>query len=185
VGGARLTRLRRARPDEATALARFAADAFTTTYAPHSRAEDVAAYVDARLTTAAFAADLTDPAQTTFLAVDGAAIVGYAQLRRGGGPWPPDVRWTSAPRTAACAELARLYVAPAAHGSGLAARLLDATCAAARAGGARVLWLCAWQGNARALAFYRKHGFAVVGTGTFAMGAEVQDDWVLARTLTR
>jgi ribosomal protein S18 acetylase RimI-like enzyme len=175
--------VRQARPDEAPALARFAAEAFTTTYAPYSRAEDVAAYVDAALTPAAFAADLADPAQATFLAVDGAAIVGYAQLRRG-GPWPPGARWTSAP-PASGAELARLYVAPAAHGSGLAARLLDAACAAARAADAPALWLCAWQGNARALAFYRKHGFAVIGTGTFAMGAEVQEDWVLARALTR
>ena len=54
---------------------------------------------------------------------------------------------------------------------------------AARAAGARTLWLGVWERNARAIAFYRKSGFDEVGTQTFVLGADHQRDLVLARSL--
>jgi ribosomal protein S18 acetylase RimI-like enzyme len=54
---------------------------------------------------------------------------------------------------------------------------------AARARGARTVWLGVWERNARAMAFYRKHGFARVGAHTFMLGTDAQTDWLLARPL--
>jgi ribosomal protein S18 acetylase RimI-like enzyme len=65
------------------------------------------------------------------------------------------------------------------------AQLLMAECVAeARRRGGRTLWLGVWQENPRAIAFYRKAGFGVVGTTAFRLGSQVQDDHVMALELT-
>jgi ribosomal protein S18 acetylase RimI-like enzyme len=59
--------------------------------------------------------------------------------------------------------------------------LLAAAVDAARAAGAPAVWLAVYRRNARAVAFYRRRGFREAGTGTFRLGAEVQDDWIMTR----
>lgn len=41
--------------------------------------------------------------------------------------------------------------------------MLDAALHSARNFGAEVIWLCVWENNPRAQAFYKKAGFEVVG----------------------
>jgi ribosomal protein S18 acetylase RimI-like enzyme len=78
-------------------------------------------------------------------------------------------------------ELKRIYVLSRFHGTGISAALLDAVIAAAD--GNQRLLLGVKNDNARALRFYRKHGFTEVGTRTFQVGAGRYDDLVLARPL--
>jgi ribosomal protein S18 acetylase RimI-like enzyme len=174
-------RLRRAEVADAAALAAFAARLFRETYGPAadpglsggSRPEDVEAYVAPHFAPALQTAELADPALTTFVAeTDAGAIAAYAQLR---APSPHP----AAPPGAA--ELARFYVDWPWQGRGVAGALMAALVDAARAAGARALWLAVLQRNARAVGFYRREGFRVVGTSTFRMGAEVQDDWIMVR----
>lgn len=177
--------LRRAVPADAARLAAFAAACFRATYGPGadprtgggSQAADVDAYVDGHMGEAHVAAGLAATTGITLLAedVEGGALAGYAQLRV---PSPAPAGVSAGERAA---ELARLYVAPAWQGRGVAAALLDAVQGEAARAGARALWLAAYQRNARAVAFYRRHGFAVAGAATFRMGQEVQDDWVMVR----
>jgi RimJ/RimL family protein N-acetyltransferase len=57
-----------------------------------------------------------------------------------------------------------------------------ATCLAEiTARGADVAWLGVWERNPRAIAFYRKWGFAEVGAHTFVVGDDPQRDLVLCR----
>ncbi len=174
-------RLRRAEVADAAALAAFAARLFRETYGPAadpalsggSRPEDVEAYVAPHFAPALQAAELADPALTTLVAeaADG-AFAAYAQLR---APSPHP----AAPPGAA--EVARFYVDWPWQGRGVAGALMAALVDAARAAGARALWLAVLQRNARAVGFYRREGFRVAGTGTFRMGAEVQHDWIMVR----
>ena len=179
-------RVRVATSDDAPTLTAFAKRTFTATYArggagdvATSRPEDVDAYARASFTPERQRAELDDPAMVTFVAEDaGGTWAGYAQLR---------VRATAdAPAPPGCAgahprELARLYVASAWQGRGVAGTLMDAVHAraAAEPGGADPLWLAAYQANRRAVAFYRRRGFVVVGTTTFTMGRELQRDWLM------
>ena len=186
--------MRVATPDDADALAAFAARTFTATYArggsgavATSAPEDVAAYVSASFTPDRMHAELADPALVTFIAAAVAlptdatppgAWAGYAQLRLSppaGTPVPPPCAGPH-PR-----ELARLYVDHAWQGRGVADRLVDAVVARAQGepGGADPLWLAVYQANARAVAFYRRRNFVVAGTTTFTMGAERQHDWLM------
>ena len=80
-------------------------------------------------------------------------------------------------------ELKRIYVAKAWQGRRVAQALMDASLDAARARGARTLWLGVWERNPRALAFYEKYGFTRVGEQTFVLGNDEQTDWLFARVL--
>lgn len=104
--------------------------------------------------------------------------LGYALLARG-VPEDPDVAAAVGPGEAV--ELSKIYVHPAAQGTGVASVLMTATTgAAALLGPGLPLWLGTNGHNARAQAFYRKHGFAVVGGRTYVVGGETHADVVMA-----
>ena len=80
-------------------------------------------------------------------------------------------------------ELKKIYLLSRFHGSGIAARLFDAVMMAAR--GHDRLLLGVKADNERAIAFYRKQGFAQIATRQFDVGGTLYDDVVLAREISR
>jgi diamine N-acetyltransferase len=170
--------LRRAHPDDAVELAELMVRTFRDTYSATSNADSLERHVAEHFGTERQAAELADPAVDT-LVVDGGGggLVAFAQLRCGG-----DV--PGAVRARRPLEVMRFYVDRPWHGRGVAARLMDACVAAGAGRGADALWLLVYRVNGRALAFYRRQGFAAVGTHPFHFGGEVHDDVVMARALT-
>jgi ribosomal protein S18 acetylase RimI-like enzyme len=77
-------------------------------------------------------------------------------------------------------ELSKIYVHPDHLGSGVAGSLIRAALdtAPGLAPGAPV-WLGTNGENLRAQAFYRKHGFDVVGRRTYDVGGVLHDDVVM------
>ncbi len=182
--------VRRATIADAGQLARLGASTFRETFAGENTPDDMERYLAESFTPARQATESGDPAGIVLLAehlpapgeaevgvagaADGAAeLVGYAHLMSG----PPP----AAVQGAEPLELKRLYVARAWHGRRVAHALMDAALDAARARGARTLWLGGWERNPRAVAFYAKYGFTRVGEHTFVLGADAQTDWLLAR----
>ena len=160
--------IRPATPADAAALAAFGARTFRETFEPDNRAEDVAAYVDVTYSVARQEAEIADSRRTTLMAESFSDLVAFAQTREGDAP----------------IELLRFYVDRAWHGRGVAHTLMAAVFAAARARGAQTLWLGVWEHNARAIAFYHKHGFEDVGSHEFVLGTDHQIDRLMARPLT-
>jgi ribosomal protein S18 acetylase RimI-like enzyme len=80
-------------------------------------------------------------------------------------------------------ELKRIYLLSRFQGNGRGNRLMEGALNAARAMGKKRILLGVYAKNAKALAFYRKHGFAQVGTRTFQVGSSVFHDLVLGRAL--
>jgi diamine N-acetyltransferase len=164
--------IRVAGPADAAALTEFAARTFRETYLATCTPADVESYVAEHFAPARQAAELADPTlRTLFTFVDG-TLAGYAQIRNGPAP-------VSVPGEQPI-EIARFYVDAPWHGRGVAAAQMAASLDAARGDG-DVVWLGVYQHNARAVRFYEKSGFRVVGTSTFTMGTDVQDDYVMAR----
>ncbi len=156
---------------DAAALAAFAARTFSETFAEGSTPEDMQAHLARAYGVAQQTAELTDPAMVTLLAEEGERLVGYAQLRHA---TPPVCVTAPDP-----IEVHRFYVDRAAHGTGVAQALMAAVQAAARAAGARHLWLGVWEHNERALRFYGKSCFVDVGSHVFVLGADRQTDRVM------
>jgi ribosomal protein S18 acetylase RimI-like enzyme len=63
----------------------------------------------------------------------------------------------------------------------LAHQLMAHVLARAQAAGAAALWLGVWERNSRALAFYRKWRFSVVGEHIFRVGEDPQRDLLVCR----
>ena len=55
--------------------------------------------------------------------------------------------------------------------------------ARAEANASTVLWLGVWERNLKALAFYRKWGFDIVGEQIFQLGDDPQRDLVMRRNV--
>jgi ribosomal protein S18 acetylase RimI-like enzyme len=81
------------------------------------------------------------------------------------------------------AELRKLYVAPAYHGAGVANALMGQAIARLESRHLQVAWLSVYSENPRAVAFYKRWGFYVVGTQDFLVGTDRQKDFVMRRDL--
>lgn len=165
--------LRRAGPADAAALACFAARAFTDTFAAQNTPEDMAVYLAEAFGDAQQRAELTDPRCTVFLAERDGEIVGYAMLRD--GP-PPDCV-----PDASAIEIARLYAGQRWIGAGIGALLMQRCLVEAAARGRRTIWLGVWERNVRAIGFYQRWHFSVVGSQPFQLGSDRQNDRVMTR----
>lgn len=171
----RVPTFRRAESRDAAALAAFAERMFADAFGAQNRPEDMAVHAAARYHEALQLAEIRDPAWVTILGEDDGDLAAYAQLHPG---TPPSCVTGPDPM-----ELHRFYVDRRWHGTGVAARLMDLAKDAARERGARTLWLGVWERNPRAIAFYGKHGYRDVGTGTFVVGSDVQTDRIMVADL--
>jgi ribosomal protein S18 acetylase RimI-like enzyme len=175
-----MTTIRTARSADAPRLSRLAATTFRDTFEAENSPEDLERYLAETFTPEQQAAEIADPENTILVAEhgyssDNVELVGYAHLASGSVP--------EAVVGPAPLELKRLYVARAWHGRGVAQALMSALLDAARARGAKTLWLGVWERNPRAVAFYEKYGFTRVGEHSFTLGSDEQTDWVFVRPL--
>jgi ribosomal protein S18 acetylase RimI-like enzyme len=81
-------------------------------------------------------------------------------------------------------ELVRLYVQPQAQRSGVGTALLRQAEAIAVSAMAPALWLTVWEGNARALAFYARRGYADVGSSIYTFEGRHYGNRVFSKQLS-
>jgi ribosomal protein S18 acetylase RimI-like enzyme len=175
--------LRVAVPTDAATLADVAGATFALACPPGTSPAAVAAFVEAHLSRERFATYLADAARTLLVAEDGTGPVGYAMLVATPDGSPADDAVARAVRHRPTVELSKFYVRAAHHGGAVAAPLMVAVLAAARARGASSAWLGVNQLNARAQRFYTRSGFTRMGTKAFLVGDELHDDFVMERAL--
>jgi len=141
--------IRRLAENDAQALATFGAACFREAFEAHFPAPELQLLCEA-----AFAL----PVMTQLIA-DGAWVAGDWQGYAARGSLPCPVAGLASPAV----ELARLYVPQRWQGQGISDGLLERFLAEAAEGGGRSVWLEAYRGNPRALAFYRRWGFRDCG----------------------
>jgi ribosomal protein S18 acetylase RimI-like enzyme len=168
--------IRNATSEDAALIAELGLRIFVETFGASNSAEDMRAYVATAFDVERMRDEITDPLSMVFVAETDGNPVGFARLHA--GPPPAEVAGNQP------VELARLYVAGAQHGTGVGARLMQHCIDVARGRGHDVMHLGVWEHNARAIAFYRKHGFAHVGEHTFMLGSDAQTDWTMTLSLT-
>ena len=167
--------IRDANPSDAASLAKLAEKTFRDAFAQFINREDFESYVARCFTENQIRSELLDSAATFFIAKLKDKWVGYAKLHQ--SPAPDCVK----PRPAI--ELARLYCKQQYWGHSIGAALVEACISYARSKAFRSIWLSSWQENHRGNAFYAKMHFEVLGTKTFAIGSDIQQDYVFARPI--
>jgi diamine N-acetyltransferase len=166
-------RVRTAGPEDSELLTSLGARAFRDTFGPDNTPEDMAAYLSRSFSPEKQAAELAEPGTTFLIAELEAEVVGYCRLRE--GPAPTSV--------SGCRpiEIVRFYALAAWIGRGIGAALMRACLDLAGQRACDTIWLDVWERNLRAIAFYRRWGFAEVGTQPFVLGSDVQRDLLMAR----
>lgn len=175
-GNPSTVRIRDAVTSDAHALSRFAATLFRETYRPTATAVDLEAYVATHFRPEVQAMEIAAPDGRTLIAEVDGELSGYAQLQTGS---PPPIVQEPGGAPALAVEIRRFYVAPRWQGRGIAQQLM-AACLETRQDG-RPVWLGVFAHNTRAIAFYSKCGFRIVGDTTFYMGATPERDHVMVR----
>ena len=179
VGASARFRIRRAGPEDASALAQLGARLFEQSFGAANTREDMEIYLATSFGEDRQRDELAEPTGRIMIAeTEAGESIGYAHVRLDTPP-PSDVPAASG----RYAELVRLYADRLWHGGGLGAALMDACVDAARVWGADRLWLGVWEHNPRAIAFYAKHGFRQVGTHAFTLGTDLQTDQEMVREL--
>ncbi len=165
--------LRAGVPDDSLAISALAIQVFLDTYAIDGVRPDLAREAFREYAVEAFEARLREPERRFLLAMRGAGLAGFAELT---------INARAAPAgEVSGAELVRLYVQPCFQSIGLGRRLLSAAEGVAAEGGARTLWLTAWEGNERARAFYARCGYADIGQTSYEFEGQAYPNRVLAR----
>lgn len=156
------------RASDTRAVRRVARRTWRATYARIAPAALVATVLRRGYAHEALLRTLLDVARDAFVVEAGGEVVGYADVVL---------------RTAAEAEVTRLYVRPDRQGAGLGCALLLACLSAARRRGAARVVLGVDRDNRRAVAWYRRQGFVPVGTDVFEAGGASRPLVRLARDL--
>jgi diamine N-acetyltransferase len=167
--------IRRGVLEDAPMLAEFAARMFAEAFAADNRPEDLQAHLESSYGVAQQSQELSDPNEITLLAVAGNRLIAFAQVRR---QVPPECV-----TQAQAIEVHRFYVNRIAHGKGVAQSLMAAVKSAAKDFDAKHLWLSVWERNPRAVTFYAKMGFEIVGSADFVVGSDVQTDHIMVALL--
>ncbi|OUE23551.1 GNAT family N-acetyltransferase [Clavibacter michiganensis] len=179
--------LRVAAPADTDDVAALAARTFALACPPTTTAEAIAEHIRTVLSPARFRAHLADPARRVVVAEVDGQTVGYTMVVAA-PPADPDV--AGALRLRPEIELSKVYVEAGSHGVGVARPLMAETLRIARelAGesgrdaGAGI-WLGVNEHNARAIRFYERSGFRIVGTRSFRLSDAVETDHVMERAL--
>ncbi len=159
------------------ALSNLAKSTFRDTFESQNTPEDMESYLARSFSPAQIRTELDDPASTFLLAFGEPAgkPTGYAKLRSGEA--------NTSVRGLLPIELERLYVDREILGRGVGAALMKECLAEAARRGRQTVWLGVWEHNPRAISFYHRWGFEVVGTHTFLLGCDPQVDLIMERTL--
>lgn len=163
--------IRLAGPGDARLLAEIGRVSFEAAFGADNTPENMASYLQSAFSEEIQARELAQPGSTFLIAESEDGAAGYARLQAGPAPtcitgWRP-------------VELVRFYLMPEWIGSGLAGRLMQACLETAWGGGYDVVWLGVWQKKPRAIHFYQKWGFVIVGEHTFQLGDDHQTDWLM------
>jgi diamine N-acetyltransferase len=165
--------IRRATAEDNRLLADLGAETFADTFGPDNTPENMAAYLAGAFSPTLQAAELADPTVVFLIAALDGAVVGYAKLKFAPAP--------EAVGGARPMEICRLYARRAWIGRGVGARLMQASLDEAAGAGCDRVWLDVWSQNPRAIAFYQRWGFEIVGTAIFQVGDDPQEDYLMAR----
>ena len=156
---------------DAKMLSELGAKTFRETFAGDNTPEDMDAYLKASFSPEIQLRELSE-ADVIFLVVESKGKpIGYAQL-------VTSSKDQSIKRFRPL-EVRRIYASQEYLGKGVGKELMKATIEEARRRGCDCVWLGVWEKNQRAIDFYKKWGFRVVGSHTFALGGDQQNDFVM------
>jgi ribosomal protein S18 acetylase RimI-like enzyme len=168
--------LRAASAADIAALSQLGIDSFVAKFGYLYRPQDLANFLAEVHSPEAVAAELANPSRLYQLAERDGELLAYCKLGLTCG-FPDHARGRNV------IELKQLYTAPAATGLGIGAALMDWALGIAASRGCDEMQISVWSGNDGAQRFYQRYGFAKVADITFAVGEQLDEEFLFARML--
>lgn len=168
--------IRLATPSDAELIADLSRTTFYDTFIDDNAKEDMDKFMDEVFTKDALMKEVGAANNIFLLAEDEGKAVGYVRIRENN--IPPELGTTNA------LEIARLYAAKESIGKGVGKALMQACVNIAMIQKANTLWLGVWEKNERAIRFYKQWGFEKFADTVFKLGNDVQNDWLMKKTLS-
>jgi ribosomal protein S18 acetylase RimI-like enzyme len=153
-------------------LQRLAVAAFTHAYAEFNTEENMTAYLSEHFSEEQLLHEIESG--QVLIGLHEEKMVAYAKLVAPDSIQIPDRHPL---------EIARLYTDTNFIGRGIGKRMLKAIDEEAGKRGYDSVCLGVWQKNFRAINFYQREGFRIVGLTKFVLGDDPQDDFVMLRPL--
>ncbi len=162
-------------------LCEFAAATFPMACPSYITEEDIAAHCAKYFTVPNMQKHLDKEDHHLHLAVAASGeIIGYILLIAGDGVDPEGYKQL---HHFPALGIDKIYVSSELHGQGISRALMDWAEEKARAEGFESLWLATNPQNKRAIRFYEKSGFSIIGRREYYVGTTFNDDIVLEKPL--
>jgi ribosomal protein S18 acetylase RimI-like enzyme len=168
--------LRSPATEDIPALSILSIAAFVAKFGTLYRPQDLLPFLADTYSPPALARELAKPGNAYQVAEQNGVLVGWCKLGLAPG-FPGHARGQRA------MELKQLYAAPNAQGAGIGTALMDWAMATFAANGADEIQLSVWSGNPAAQRFYARYGFAKVAETTFAVGRQLDHEFLFARMI--
>ncbi|HEY6977626.1 MAG TPA: GNAT family N-acetyltransferase [Chitinophagaceae bacterium] len=156
-------------------ICKLALKTFYDTYERYNDPDDMKEYTGKSFNEEQIKNEILD-ADSIFLLVSvDMRPAGYSKLKWGNRP--------GVSNNTRALEIARFYANKEFIGKGIGKLLMEECLTIAKKGQAETIWLDVWQQNTRAIKFYEKWGFKIVGDWFFILGKDKQDDYIMERFL--
>ncbi len=165
-----------AHPTDFDLLATLGRKAFQEAFGAYNPPDDLQAYLDLSFHPETIKKQLEDPNVIYLIANYENEAIGYAKLKKNNAP--PELTGM------ACMQLERIYTLTVYLGKKVGKVLMEECIRIAENEKNEYLWLSVWQQNKRAIDFYVRWGFEIIGYKKFVIGKEINDDFVMALHLT-
>jgi ribosomal protein S18 acetylase RimI-like enzyme len=167
--------IRKCKEEDLTALRDLSESVYYEAYKDTNSREELNTYIRKAFTLDQIQSELGNPrSEFYFLYLDG-QLVGYFKLNE--APAQMDIH------DPASLELQRIYMTGYAQRNGLGSYAMEHIVQIARQKGVQYIWLGVWEKQTDAIAFYRKHGFSEIGTHLFAVGNDIQTDYIMRKDI--
>lgn len=168
--------IRTATAQDALCIGVLGMQVFLDTYATQGIRRSIADEVLQAFVPDTIAALLAEPGTSLMVAESNHHLVGFAQVKLNARH--PMIEASNV------AELQRLYVQERFTGLGIGYQLLQAAEHRAVLGGAALLWATVWVGNERALGFYPRSGYELLGSPIHTFQGETHGNRLFGKALS-
>ena len=168
--------LRPATQADVPALSDLGCASFIAKFGYLYNSDDLRSFLSQTHSESAVSAEIANPKRRYRLAEQDGKLLGYCKLGLECG-FPQHRRGRRV------LELKQLYTDPAATGKGIGAALMDWAMAEMAELGADEVQLSVWSGNRGAQRFYKRYGFEKVADVTFAVGQQIDEEFLMAKRL--
>ncbi|HCN12309.1 MAG TPA: GNAT family N-acetyltransferase [Chryseobacterium sp.] len=148
---------------------------FTETFSEANSEEDMQQYISESLNEERLLSELQNNDSEFYFAEEKGKILGYLKLNF------RDAQNESFPND--YIEIERIYVIKEFLEKKVGKILFDKVIERACEINADCIWLGVWEKNERAIAFYEKNGFEIVGRHDFVLGEDLQTDLIMKRKI--